>query len=105
MTFDMSVANTEGNILKNLARDERMINYSNLFYKTGDPGIKNFDFLKRFGTLFDLLIDFLNVKTNINKAKQEQKEMINKIDELKNLILLKAKSITKKKAESIIKKT
>ena len=37
-----------------------MINYNNLFFEPGDPIIKNFDFLKRFGTLYDLLLDLLN---------------------------------------------
>ena len=32
--------------LKNLSKDERMINYNNFFFKTDNPIIKNFDFLK-----------------------------------------------------------
>ena len=38
-------------ILKKLAKDQkRMINYQNVFFKSGNPTIDNFDFLKRFGT-------------------------------------------------------
>ena len=76
------------NILKKLAKDGRMINYNNLFFKTGDLIVKNFDFLKRFGTLYDLLIDLLKETTKTLKAAKERNEMINKIEELKNFILL-----------------
>ena len=70
MVFDTNV-NSEGvNILKKLARDERMIN-CNMFFKTENPSIKNFDFLKRFGTLHDLLIDLLNEKFTPFKAAKE----------------------------------
>ena len=41
----------------------------------------NFDFLKRFGTLYDLLIDLLNEKMSIKRAKQQQ-QMISQIVEL-----------------------
>ena len=34
-------------ILEKVASDERIINYNNLLFKTGDPIIKNFDFLKK----------------------------------------------------------
>ena len=39
-----------------------MINYNNLFFKTGDLSIKNLDYFKRFGTLHDLSIDLLSEK-------------------------------------------
>ena len=81
-------------ILKKLARDERMINYNNLFFKAGDLSIKNFDFLKRFGTLYDLLIDLLSEKISTLVAKKKQEEMKEKIDELGSFVLLE---------ESIIK--
>ena len=59
--FEMNFNVDSGeNILKNVSKDERMINYNHLFFKTDNPIIKNFDFLKRFGTLYDLLIDILN---------------------------------------------
>ena len=42
--FDLNFTNKEVQILKELAGDERRINYINLLFKTGDPDIKNFDF-------------------------------------------------------------
>lgn len=65
-----------------------------MFSKTGNSDITNFEPFKRFGTFFDLLIDLLNENVIINDAKQEQKEMIDKIEDF---ILLKEKSILKKK--------
>ena len=78
-----------------------MKDYSHLFSKTGNSDINNFEPFKRFGTFFDLLIDLLNENIIINDVKQEQKEMIDKIEDF---ILLKEKSIMKKKTRSIIKK-
>ena len=78
MTPDMNFDNNGKGVLIKLVRDERMIYYNNLFFKTGNSSdcnwtrthnhlvrnssIKNFDFSKRFGTLYDLLIDLLNKK-------------------------------------------
>ena len=91
--FDTSFNTDEGrNIFKKLGADERMINYSNLFIKAGNPNINNFDFLKQFGTLIDLL----NEKINILRAAKEQNEMINKIEELRNFALLEEKSVKEK---------
>ena len=60
MGFDMNFMDKGRNILKKLARDKRLINYNNLLFRTSNPIIKNFDFLKRFGTLYDLLIGLLS---------------------------------------------
>ena len=43
------------NVLKELAISEHIINYHNLSFKSGDFGVKNFDFFKRFGTLYHFL--------------------------------------------------
>ena len=43
MNFDMNFTNEGENILKKAASDERMIYHKNLFFKTGDTIIKNFD--------------------------------------------------------------
>ena len=91
-------------ILKKTATDERMINYNNFLFETANPFINNFDFLKRFGSLHDLLIDVLNEKINIFEAAEEQNEMIKKIAELKGLILLEEESITKKKHKVLQRK-
>ena len=48
MTFDMNFTDEGKNILKKTDINERMINYNNLTFKTGNLIIKNFDFLKWF---------------------------------------------------------
>ena len=78
-----------------------MINYNNLFFKTGNSIIENFDFSKRFGTRHDLLINLINEEISTYKAVKEQNEMINKIEELKDFISLEEKSITNKITQSI----
>ena len=62
MALEMNLDNNGKDILKKLVRDERMINYNNLFFKTGNSSIGNLDFSKTFATLYDLLIDLLNKK-------------------------------------------
>ena len=77
--FETKFNNNEGkNILKKLARDERMTNYNSLSFKTGNPVINNFDFLKRFGTLYDLLLDLLKEEIDTDKALREKNETIKK---------------------------
>ena len=52
-----------------------MINYNNLVFKTGNPSINNFDFLKKIWyNVFILLylIDVLNEIISIDEAKIEQ---------------------------------
>ena len=44
--FEMNFTNNGEDILKKLARGERMINCNNLFFKAGNPSITNFVFLK-----------------------------------------------------------
>ena len=73
-----------------------MISYNNLFFKTVDPSIKKLDFFKRFSTLYGLLIDLFNEQISTLKAEKQQKEMIDKTEELKDFILLKEKVLQKK---------
>ena len=70
MAFNTNVTKKGEVALKKLASDERMINYNNLFFKRGNPSIENFDFFKRFGTLYNLVIDLLNEEISINEAEQ-----------------------------------
>ena len=65
------------------------------FFETDNPVINKFNFLKRFVTLYDLLIDLFNEIISNLKAAKEQKEMLEKIYELRNLVLLKEESIKK----------
>ena len=50
------------NVITDIANEEQNINYNNLIFRSGEPSIKNFDFLKRFWTLYDLLINLLMKK-------------------------------------------
>ena len=94
MALDMNFTKKGENASKKVAENARMIN-NNLLFKTGNPSINSYDFLKRFGTFYDLLIDLLNEKINIFQEVKEQKEKISKIDELKDFVLLEEQSITK----------
>ena len=53
--------------------------------------------------LNDILIDLLNEETSTLKAKEEQNEMIQKINELKNFTLLEEENIKKEKTKGAIK--
>ena len=56
LNYDMNINAKGEDILKKLARDERIIDYKNLIFKTGNLIIVNYSFLERFDTLYDLLI-------------------------------------------------
>ena len=49
--------------------------------------------------MYDLLFDLINRKISISEEKQEQEDMIIKIEELKNFIFLEEESITERKIE------
>ena len=102
--YDMNITAKGKDVLKKVADHENGINYKNLFFKSGIPTISNYDFLKRFGTLYDFLIDLLNKKTSLKKAALEQAKMIDKKRELKDFLLLEEKNINKEKDKSAIKK-
>ena len=73
MTYDINFTKKGENILKNLVIDKKIINYQNLLFKTDNPIIdNNFDFFKRFGTLYDLLTDLLNRKISTIKVKKNK---------------------------------
>ena len=74
-----------------------------MFFKTDNPLINKFNFLKRFVTLYDLLIDLFNKIISNLKAAKEQNEMLEKIYELRNLVLLEEESIKKYKG-GVVKK-
>ena len=63
----MNIADEGEDILRKLDKnEEESIDYDSLFFKTGDRAIK-FNFLKRFGALYDLLIDLLNEQISNDK--------------------------------------
>ena len=60
-------------ILEKFTKDEKEpINCNNLFFKTGNPTIKNFDVLKRFGTFYDLLTGLFNREISIKKQQKNK---------------------------------
>ena len=77
-----------------------MINCKSLFFKSGNPAIDNYDFFKRFDTLYDFLTDLLDARISIIKAAKEQNEMAT----LGDFVLLEEKSINKEKSGNAIKK-
>ena len=97
LNYNLNFTEKGKNVLKKINTDERMIHYNNLFCKTGDTRIKNFDFLKRFGTLHDFLIDLLNGKSRTFSAVKEQNEMIIKVEALKKIILRKEETWKERK--------
>ena len=55
--FGSNFNRTEEHFLKNLAKDEKNIDYNNLFFEIDDKSVvQDVDFLKEIGTLYDLLI-------------------------------------------------
>ena len=75
-----------------------------MFFRSGSPAIDNYDFLKRFGTLYDFLIDLLSEIMDIIKATKEQSEIIKKINKLGSFVLLEEESIYKEKSSGVVKK-
>ena len=43
----MNITVKREDILKKFANNERVINYKNLFFKTGNPAIDNYDFFEK----------------------------------------------------------
>ena len=99
MEYDMNITAKGEDIHKKLADDEKNINYKNLLFQSGSPVIDNYDFFKRFCTLYDFLIELLSEKISLNKAVIEQNEMIKKVEELRGFVLLRKKTLIKKKVK------
>ena len=60
--------------------------------------------MKRFGTLYDFLIDLFKERIDITKVRKEQSEMIKIINELGSFVLLEEGSFKKEKSRDAIKK-
>ena len=59
--FDTNFNSTGKYFLKKLAKDEQKIDYNNLFFEIDDKSVvKDVDFLKEIGTLYDLFIYLLD---------------------------------------------
>ena len=59
--------------LTKLAKDEKKVNYNNLFFDIDDKSlVKSADVLKEFGTLYDLLIYLLENSMKIVTSSEDQ---------------------------------
>ena len=86
--FNSNFNSTGKNFLKRLAKDEKKIDYNNLFFEIeGKFVVKDADFLKQFGTLYDLLIYLLNNSMRILTSAEDQIKLFKAINLLKGIIL------------------
>ena len=72
--YALNFINNEEDIIVGLENEEQNINYDNFVFKLCDHTINNFDLLKGFGTLHNLLINLLNKKTSIKKGNKNRKK-------------------------------
>ena len=78
---------TGKNFLKKLAKDEKKIDYNNLFFGIDNQFIlQDADFLKEFGALYDLLIYLLNSSTRILTSAEDEVKFFKAITVLKKII-------------------
>ena len=85
--FDSNFNNTGKNFLKRITKDEKEIDYDNLFFKINDKFfVKIVDFLQEFGTLYDLLIYLLGNANRIINATEDQINFFKAIYALKTVI-------------------
>ena len=86
--YDQNFNSTGKKFLKMLAKDEKKIDYNNLFFEIDDNSVvKSADFLKEFGTFYDLLIYLLNNPKNLIDSAQFQGDFLKAICILKIIIL------------------
>ena len=79
--------NSTGKIfLTKLAKDEKKIDYNNLFFEIDDKSVvKSVDFLEEFGTLYDLLIYLFDNAERIIISSEDQLNFLKTISVLKKL--------------------
>ena len=72
-TFDSNFNSTGKKFLIKLGKDEKTIDYNNLFFEIDDNSVvKSADFFKEIGTLYDLLIYLLDNPMNAATFAQIQ---------------------------------
>ena len=84
--FGSNFNSTGKNFLKKLAKDEKEIDYNDLFFEMDDPIIKSFDFLSEVGTLYDFLINLLNENQTLLNSSGMQVHLAKIIESLNNII-------------------
>ena len=83
-SFASNFNSTGKNFLKKLVKDEKNIDYNNLFFKIGDKSVvKEVDFLEVIGTLYDLLIYLLDNPKRVLISTQTQIDFTKAITVLK----------------------
>ena len=77
----------EKKFLKKLAKDEKQIDYNNLFFEIDDNFVvKDTDFLKEIVTLYDLLIYLLDNSLNLIASMQTQLDFFKAMTTFKIII-------------------
>ena len=85
--FGSNFNSTGKKFLINLAKDEKKIDYNNLFFSIYDKSVvKSVDFVEEFGTLYDLLIYLLDNSIRIISSTKAQTEFLEVITALKIII-------------------
>ena len=85
--FDSNFNSTGKKILIMLANDEKKIDNNNLFFEIDDKSVvKSADFLKEFGTLYDLLIYLLDNSMKILTSSEDQINFFKAITTFKIII-------------------
>ena len=82
--FGSNFNRTGKHFLKNLAKDEKNIDYNNLFFEIDDKSVvKDVDFLKEIGALYDLLIYLLDSSMRKVSSSETQIDFFKAITVLK----------------------
>ena len=90
--FVSNFNSTGKNFLIKLAKDEKKIDYNNLFFEIDYKSVvKSADFLKKIGTLYDLLIYLLDNPINAVTSAQIQGDFFKAITSL-NIIISSMKT-------------
>ena len=98
--FGSNFNSTGKNFLKKLAKDEKKIDYNNLFFEIDDKSVvKSVDFLKEIGTLYDLLIYLLDNPMNTVTSAQIQGYFFKTTTVLKEIISSMKTDITDQSEE------
>ena len=98
--FGSNFNSTGKNFLKKLAKDEKKIDYNNLFFEIDDKSVvKIADFLEEMGTLYDLLIYLLDNPMNTVTSAQIQGYFFKTTTVLKEIISSMKTDITDQSEE------
>ena len=98
--FGSNLNSTGKKFLIKLAKDEKKIDYNNLFFEIDDKSVvKSVDFLKEIGTLYDLLIYLLDNPMNTVTSAQIQGYFFKTTTVLKEIISSMKTDITDQSEE------